>query len=560
MKEGAMKYTARTLLSLALLGLVVAGGWAEGAAERSTQTQEGPIVVTTVRSTAQDVRFAEGETWNDNAIYDAYEEATGFRVENLWAVDESQYDQRVQLTIASGDIPDFFRVTRDSNAFPQLIQAGLLADLTEIWDEHASEDLKEFVTADGGFQFSLGVVAGDQMAIPETGDFLGGTQNLWIRVDWLDELGLDRPKTIGDVVEISNAFATQDPNGNGEQDEYGLGVVQDFLTNGVYGLKGFFNGFDAYPGNWILRDNRLEYGSIQPEAREALAALQAMFANGEIDPEFGVKDPGRENELAVNDQLGMVYGAWWMAAWPLKSAAVQDDAVVQAWEPVLLPSKTAGKPANIQLGPGFSSYWVVSRESDHPEAMIELMNERIKWHLDPDPENPEVAIYEYGAWGEQTDPANNNWKLNPVQLYPQYNSDTWSAFFEALRERDRSIIENVSPPSPWHESKYDAVVKYADTGEGRWQEWVLHKVDGSQHSKLKHFESGRFVTDRYYGPPTKTMASRAATLQAREIETFTMIIMGEADLDEFDEFVDQWHDLGGLQITEEVNDWYTSMQ
>lgn len=555
-----MRYAIRSLVSLALLTCLALTAWATGTAEAGGEMQDGPIVVTTVRETAQDVRFPEGETWDDNTIYDAYEEATGYRVDNLWAVDGSQYDQRLQLTIASGDIPDFFHVSRESNAFPQLIQAGLVADLTEIWDEYASDDLKKFVTADGGFQFSLGEVAGDQMAIPETGDFLGSTQNLWIRTDWLEALGLDRPQTIQDVIEVSNAFATQDPNGNGEQDEFGLGAVQDFLTNGVYGLKGFFNGFDAYPGNWVLRNNRLAYGSIQPEVRDALVALQGMFANGEIDPEFGVKDPGRANELAINDQLGMVYGAWWMAAWPLNNAAVQNDELVQQWEPLLLPGQEPGTPANIQLGAGFGAYWVVSKDSDHPQAMVELMNERIKWMLNPDPENPEVAIYEYGGWGEQTDPANNNWKLNPVQLFPQYSADLWSAYFEAVRQRDLSVLDEFGAAAAWYRDRYDDVVTYEEEGEGRWQQWVLHKIDGSQHSKLKHFNADRFVTDRYYGPPTPTMGSRAATLQAREIETFTRIIMGEADISEFDEFVEDWRDLGGTQITEEVNDWYASIQ
>jgi putative aldouronate transport system substrate-binding protein len=554
---------AQVTLTLLLLCFTAAFAAAAGQQEeQSTQAQEmeGPITVTTVRSTAQDVRFPEGESWGDNTVYDAYEEATGFRVENLWAVDESQYNQRLQLTIASGDIPDFFRVQRAQNAFPQLIQANLLADLTQVWEEHASDDLKEFVTADGGFQFSLGRVAGDLMAVPETGDFLGSTQNLWIRTDWLEELGLEPPQTVQDVIEISNAFASRDPNGNGEQDEFGIGAVQDFLTNGVYGLKGFFNGYDAYPGNWIRTDNRLEYGSIQPEAREALLALQEMFANGEIDPEFGVKDPGRANELAVNDQLGMVYGAWWMGAWPLNNAAVQDDEVVQQWEPFLLPGQEAGTPANIQLGAGFGAYWVVSAESDHPEAMIELMNERIKWHLDPDAENPDVAVYEFGGWGEQTDPPNNNWKLNPVQLFPQYNAEIWTAYFDSLRERDTAPLEEFGAAAAWYLERYDNVVTWEEEGEGRWQQWVLHKLDGSQHSKLKHFNADRFVTDQYYGPPTETMAARMSTLQAREIETFTRIIMGEADISEFDDFVDDWRNLGGDQITEEVNDWFTSIQ
>jgi putative aldouronate transport system substrate-binding protein len=43
-----------------------------------------------------------------------------------------------------------------------------------------------------------------------------------------------------------------------------------------------------------------------------------------------------------------------------------------------------------------------------------------------------------------------------------------------------------------------------------------------------------------------------------EIETFISIIYGKAPVSEFDNFVKKWKEMGGEQITEEVNDWYNS--
>jgi len=36
--------------------------------------------------------------------------------------------------------------------------------------------------------------------------------------------------------------------------------------------------------------------------------------------------------------------------------------------------------------------------------------------------------------------------------------------------------------------------------------------------------------------------------------------MGAASIDEFDKFVAQWKQLGGDQITAEVNEWYAASQ
>jgi hypothetical protein len=37
---------------------------------------------------------------------------------------------------------------------------------------------------------------------------------------------------------------------------------------------------------------------------------------------------------------------------------------------------------------------------------------------------------------------------------------------------------------------------------------------------------------------------------------FLKIIVGKSSIDEFDNYVSQWKNLGGEQITKEVNDWY----
>ena len=40
--------------------------------------------------------------------------------------------------------------------------------------------------------------------------------------------------------------------------------------------------------------------------------------------------------------------------------------------------------------------------------------------------------------------------------------------------------------------------------------------------------------------------------------TYVQIITGEKPVDAFDDFVKQWYEMGGTQITEEANEWYHS--
>lgn len=65
---------------------------------------------------------------------------------------------------------------------------------------------------------------------------------------------------------------------------------------------------------------------------------------------------------------------------------------------------------------------------------------------------------------------------------------------------------------------------------------------------LTYDQCGAIVTD--------TMVDSLAQLEKMELETFTRIITGDASVDEFDTFVENWNRMGGSQITKEINEFY----
>jgi putative aldouronate transport system substrate-binding protein len=50
------------------------------------------------------------------------------------------------------------------------------------------------------------------------------------------------------------------------------------------------------------------------------------------------------------------------------------------------------------------------------------------------------------------------------------------------------------------------------------------------------------------------METKWANLKKMEEETFAKIIMGKADISEFDTFVENWKKQGGDQILKEINE------
>ena len=66
------------------------------------------------------------------------------------------------------------------------------------------------------------------------------------------------------MVDAMIAFATQDPDGNGVDDTYGLALVRE-LWGAQYGLEGFFNAYHAYPNIWYEdEEGNLVYGRCRP--------------------------------------------------------------------------------------------------------------------------------------------------------------------------------------------------------------------------------------------------------------------------------------------------------
>ncbi|MBP1988656.1 extracellular solute-binding protein [Paenibacillus eucommiae] len=519
------------------------------ATDASTATPEAgkqTVELTTIRSSHKEIKFDAGETMDKNAVYDAYEKELGVAVKNLWVADGAQYEQKLKMSIASNDIPDFMVVS--STQLQQLIEADMIMDISSVYDKTATDATKAFLTKDGGNQMNSAKFGGKLMAIPATDSPFNGSTYLWVRKDWLKQLNLPEPKTMQDVIKISEAFTEQDPGGTGKS--FGLTLTKE-LWSPAYGLTGFFNGYKAYPGQWIKNsDGKLVYGSIQPEMKTALKQLQDMFNAGQIDPEFGVKDAAKENELIAGNKLGMAYGAFWLSSYPLAEAAVKDGKLVQDWEAYPIVSIDA-QPAKTQVASAAGSYWVISKDCKNPEAVIQILN---KWIQIMEAPSDADKVYSFGNSLE--DKGQNYWMLNPVLVYSQdQNVQAGELLPKAIEAKDPSLLGDNADRL----GRYDHVQKYVSGDASMWFDWAISKPGGTFAIMNQYLKEDRYHFDAFYGAQTPTMTEKNAVLQTKMDEIFMKIIMNQVSVDEFDKFVQEWQNLGGETITKEVNDWYAAV-
>ncbi|MBM7786712.1 extracellular solute-binding protein [Tenggerimyces flavus] len=500
---------------------------------RAEGAYDPPIKLTTVAQTSPVTKYPKGDTLAKNVWTRAYESRYGISVETKWSVDQSQWEQRTNLMIGSGDLPDFFLASQSQ--LDQLIRADLIADLTATYKDHATDQVRATILEAGPTALESAVYGGKLMAIPFVEQ--NETAPHWfIRKDLLDKAGLGVPKTMRELLDACAAFTS---NGT-----YGLAVGPSPNQDLGY-LQAFFNGYHAYRGLWIEKDGKLAYSSVQPEMRAALEQLQRMYKAKQIHPEFGTRTEEQVFEDWANGKVGLIQG---------RGSGPNGTDILKTNNPkaevVALPVLSMdGEPAKAQVDqPNVRGYWVVRKGAEHPEALLKMLDFWVStFYLTPSDEVQAAFISD----GEEP----NLWTLNKIALYRAYkNTDVHNTLTKLLDSKSADVASYRPEVRFWYD-----YLKPAFTGG---------KIDGYQYRSLVGYygpNSGRAVQDLYrkqdlympdgfFGVPTATMSRRQASLDKIEAETFTKVIQG-SPIAEFDTFVKEWKSVGGDQVTREVNEW-----
>ncbi|WP_409342806.1 extracellular solute-binding protein [Paenibacillus sp. MBLB4367] len=503
------------------------------AAPANANKYNPPITLTTVGKVLPTVKYAAGDSVDNNPWTRAYESEYGIKVKYNWTVDPTQWEQKTNLMIASGDIPDFFMAS--GVQFKQLVEAGLLADMTDAYAK-APDSVKKVLTEGGDQPLKSATVNGKLMAIPWTGVPKEGSQMIWVRTDWLKKLNLPEPKTMDDVLKISAAFTAQDPDGNSKNDTFGLALDKDFTI-----LTGFVNGFGAYRDIWLKdASGKLVYSTIQPAMKTALQKLQEMAKQGQIDPEFGTKAFAKVAESIVAGKIGMMYNSPYSGLYPLQSGKDKDPTM--EWKAFPIVSAN-GQQAKNQTDLGVVGYWVVKKGVKQPEALFKMIDFWIKTFYD----NKDDDIYKKYV----NDGNVEIWQMNAIAVYKAFkNADQKIKVTKALETKDTSQLTGDD------KGVYNNITKFLAGDNSSWGWNSIFGKDGSMGVTDTYRQNNQYIANEFITSPLPAQVEKGPALDKMKNELFTKIILGTASIDQFDKFVEDWKKNGGDEITKEVNDWY----
>lgn len=507
-----------------------------------------PITINAGRKSRPNIKFIEGEDYTNNAFSKELKDRLGIDVQYDWIVDESQYETKVNLAIASGDIPDAFLVTASQER--QLIDAGLILDLTDLFEQYASPLMKKIVKGNPDLYKTV-LVDNRLYDIPMMPSIDFNMNVLHIRKDWLDKLGLAPPKTADELWNVMDAFVNRDPDGNGQKDTVGLSINKDLTKSvGKGDVFPLFAMHKAYPEIWLKdASGKLVYGSVQPEMKAALQKIQDLYKQGLIDQEFAVKDQGKVAQDIVAEKSGIEFGVFWTPAYPWTDLKKKNsDMDLYNLD---IPSLD-GTPVNSAVVLNPLQKMVISKKAKNPEAIIKMVNlaEELWWG------SSDLAEYWQGV---QNDPkykdiggVDNNIPLLMMEP-PALNYDLQADVTGAVNAKDPKTAQ-----IKYAQLEAANVLKYLDDNDlNQWGLWKL-RVGPESSTAVSNMrqDNGNYIVSEFYGSPGPVQTEKSSTLAKMEKEVITKIIMNAAPVSEFDKFVEHWKTSGGDELTAEINAWY----
>jgi putative aldouronate transport system substrate-binding protein len=273
---------------------------------------------------------------------------------------------------------------------------------------------------------------------------------------------------------------------------------------------------------------------VQPETKEALARLAAMYQAGLIDPEFATKNTDKSNEIVVGGNGGLMMGPWWLSWWPLADSVSNDPNA--NWQPYMIQDKDGAY--KFAMGDYTYTFVVVKKDYPHPELALKILN-----------------IQNDLSYGLNDAP----------QFYPNFN-EIWTLLLpipflieqpyvvERMGTEYQAALDGTLDPATFSEAmklEYDQIQQDIAAPRTTPSNWA---------TRMARLDAALLLASGYDEVRTDPVAGRIfpvdptwPALKKLEEETFLQILTGAKPVDDFDAFVEEWYNSGGTALLEKMN-------
>ena len=498
----------------------------------------------------------KGDTLENNPYTRYIKDKLNITFTDVIEADGDDYKKQIALATAAGELPDVFTVT-DYDLLVDLVDSGLIYDMTDYYEEYASDYIKSIYDSYDGRCLGNVTFDGKLMCLPGANPDNGVPVLCWVRKDWLDKLDYNPDEdgdlciSIDDIEELAKKFMEADLSGKGT-----IGIA---ASDSIDDIEWLYEGMGGFGNKWIQNeDGTIENTTFANDSvKNAWERMNKWYEEGILDPQFGTRTWDDVTSLLINGQLGIAFGPWHMSDWRLVHVK---DADPEA-EYIAYTIKDADGKVNSAHENAASSYIVVNKDFEHPEAAVKILNVLFDELAQATDESaPEVLQF--------IDDGGDNF-CRPFQIevlsagnVQKYWDDHYGVMTGTITPEEAQTTEN--------RTSCKALLNYMDymeNPEGKewnteilfgWKTYTSRIVGcGAAVNALNQNGNGNWISPLY--PPTlPVMEQKQETLNTILLQAYIKIVTGEEPISYFDELKTMWSENGGDEIIAELEDYYSA--
>ena len=437
------------------------------------------------------------------------------------------------------------------DTFVEMVNNGLTYDMTDVYEEYASDYIKSLYDSYDGRCLSMATFDGRLMGIPGTNPDNSVPVLCWMRKDWLDKLGInpdpdgDLCITLEDIAAVAKAFV--DANVGGGNSTVGMA----FSGNDIGDAMCIANAMGGYIDRWIENpDGTMSWSTLAPEVKAAWAKMNEWYEEGILDPQFGTRTTDDINAMMINNELGIVFGAWHIPDWRLSSV----KALVPEAEYIAYTVADDNGIVHAYHENAAERFLVVSKDCKYPQVAVEILNILYDDLARATAETaPDVIAYINAGGHNEGRPY--YMEVLPANNPSIYYSEHMAVINGEMTPEETTIAEN--------RGSSQAILDYLKDPQnvteetlGGWHFYESRIIGlGASIDALEKNGNAEWITPKY-PPTTPTSEQKKATLDKTELEAYVAIVTGAQPIDYFDTFVSEWKRLGGDAIAQEVQEYF----
>lgn len=194
--------------------------------------------------------------------------------------------------------------------------------------------------------------------------FAIANHGIWIRQDWLDELKLEKPTTVEQLIEVAKAFKEHYPDSTPI-----VGHTSNDIYAAMYGAMNF---------SWYLEDGKMQYGATLDRFADVISLEKQLYELGLVDREYLTDNNNqRSSQLWTTGKAGIYLGQWGRGSNDIMIKDLLSNVPDAKPEPMEMVASPYGKYGAYQEAPP-NIFITFNKDIKNPKAAIEYLD----WLID----------------------------------------------------------------------------------------------------------------------------------------------------------------------------------